>query len=171
MSRVLITGSADGLGLMAGAILARQGHAVTLHARKDQRADDARRALPEAETVVIGDVSTIAGIRQVAAAANATGRYDAVIHNVGISYREPRRIRTEDGLEHVFAVNVLAPYLLTALVTPPARLVYLSSEAARIGVGCHGRRFGRSSQRWVVHARRIRLHTVMMVSVRSKRRR
>jgi NAD(P)-dependent dehydrogenase (short-subunit alcohol dehydrogenase family) len=127
MSRVLITGSADGLGLMAGAILARQGHAVTLHARNDRRADDTRRALPSAETVITGDLATISGMRQVAAAANATGRYDAVIHNAGIGYREPRRVQTEDGLEHVFAVNALAPYLLTALINPPARLVYLSS--------------------------------------------
>ena len=40
---------------------------------------------------------------------------------------------TEDGLEHVFAVNVLAPYLLTALIDPPARLVYLSSGMHRGG--------------------------------------
>ena len=120
MSRVFITGSADGLGLMAGAILARQGHAVTLHARNDRRADDARRALPSAEAVVTGDLTTIAGMRQVAAAADATGRFDAVIHNAGIGYREPRRVETEDGLEHVFAINVLAPYLLTALIDPPA---------------------------------------------------
>jgi NAD(P)-dependent dehydrogenase (short-subunit alcohol dehydrogenase family) len=133
MSRVFITGSADGLGLMAGDILAGQGHAVTLHARNDRRAGDAWRALPSAETVITGDLATIGGMRQVAAAANATGRYDAVIHNVGIGYREPRRVQTEDGLEHVFAVNVLAPYLLTALIDPPARLVYLSSGMHRGG--------------------------------------
>ncbi|HEY6492495.1 MAG TPA: SDR family NAD(P)-dependent oxidoreductase [Trebonia sp.] len=133
MTRVLITGSADGLGLMAGAILARQGHAVTLHARNDRRAEDARRELPSAETVITGDLATIAGMRQVAAAANATGRYGAVIHNAGIGYREPRRVPTEDGLEHVFAVSVLAPYLLTALIDPPGRLVYLSSGMHRGG--------------------------------------
>jgi NAD(P)-dependent dehydrogenase (short-subunit alcohol dehydrogenase family) len=133
MTRVLITGSADGLGLMAGAILAGQGHAVTLHARNGRRADDARRALPSAEAVITGDLTTMPGMRQVAAAANANGRYDAVIHNAGIGYREPRRVPTEDGLEHVFAVNVLAPYLLTALIDPPARLVYLSSGMHRGG--------------------------------------
>ena len=133
MSRVFITGSADGLGLMAGEILARQGHAVTLHARNDRRADDARRALPSAEAIVTGDLTTIAGMRQVAKGANATGRFDAVIHNAGIGYREPRRVETDDGLEHVFAVNVLAPYLLTALIDPPARLVYLSSGMHRGG--------------------------------------
>jgi len=50
MSRVFITGSADGLGRMAGAMLAKQGHAVTLHARNDRRADDARRAVPPSRT-------------------------------------------------------------------------------------------------------------------------
>ena len=133
MSRVFITGSAEGLGLLAGEILAGQGHEVTLHARNDRRADDARRALPAAKAVVTGDLSTIGGMRQVAAAANAAGRYDAVIHNAGIGYREPRRVETDDGLEHVFAVNVLAPYLLTALIDPPARLVYLSSGMHRGG--------------------------------------
>ena len=133
MARVLITGSADGLGLMAGAILTGQGHTITLHARNDRRAADAKRELPAAEAVIIGDLTTIAGMRSVAEAANATGRYDAVIHNAGIGYREPHRVETEDGLQHVFAVNVLAAYLLTALINPPDRLVYLSSGMHRGG--------------------------------------
>jgi NAD(P)-dependent dehydrogenase (short-subunit alcohol dehydrogenase family) len=127
MARILITGSSDGLGLMAAKLLADDGHAVTLHARNDKRASDARGALPRAEHVVVGDLASIEQTRGVAEQANALGRYDAVIHNAGIGYREPRRIETVDGLSHVFAVNVLAPYLLTALITPPDRLVYLSS--------------------------------------------
>jgi NAD(P)-dependent dehydrogenase (short-subunit alcohol dehydrogenase family) len=127
MARVLITGSSDGLGLMAAELLVHLGHAITLHARNDQRAGDARRALPAGEHVVVGDLASIAGTRQVAEQANALGSYDAVIHNAGVGYREPRRVETVDGLSHVFAVNVLAPYLLTALITPPGRLVYLSS--------------------------------------------
>jgi NAD(P)-dependent dehydrogenase (short-subunit alcohol dehydrogenase family) len=127
MARILITGSSDALGLMAGRLLARDGHGVTLHARDKARAEDTRQALPEARGVVVGDVATLAGMRMVAEQANEAGRFDAVIHNVGIGYREPRRITTEDGLSHVFAVNVLAPYLLTALIERPSRLVYLSS--------------------------------------------
>ena len=127
MSRVLITGSTDGLGLMAGRLLAEQGHDVTLHARNAARAADARAALPQYEAVVIGDLASIAETRGIAEQANALGRYDAVIHNAGVGYREPRRIETVDGLTHVFAINVLAPYLLTALMTRPDRLVYLSS--------------------------------------------
>jgi NAD(P)-dependent dehydrogenase (short-subunit alcohol dehydrogenase family) len=133
MARVLITGSSEGLGLMAAQLLFDEGHAVTLHARNEQRGDDARRALPGAEDVVIGDVESIAGMRQVAEQANALGRYDAVIHNAGIGYRQPRRVETEDGLCQVFAVNVLAPYLLTALMSAPDRLVYLSSGMHRGG--------------------------------------
>jgi NAD(P)-dependent dehydrogenase (short-subunit alcohol dehydrogenase family) len=72
-------------------------------------------------------------MRRVAEGANSTGRFDAVIHNAGIGYREPHRIETVDGLSQLFAVNVLAPYLLTALITPPDRLVYLSSGMHRGG--------------------------------------
>ncbi|WP_432842409.1 SDR family NAD(P)-dependent oxidoreductase [Dactylosporangium sp. CA-092794] len=127
MARVLITGSTDGLGLMAAELLAGQGHAVTLHARTEQRAADVRNELPGAEGIVVGDLSSIAETRSVAAQANGSGRFDAVIHNAGVGYREARRVETADGLAHLFAVNVLAPYLLTALITPPDRLVYLSS--------------------------------------------
>ena len=130
MARVLITGSSDGLGLMAGRLLVEQGHAVTLHARNDKRAADARAGLPAAEDVLVGDVQSLAGIRAVAAQADAAGRFDAVIHNVGVGNRESRRIETVDGLSHLFTVNVLAPYLLTASITRPDRLVYLSSGMA-----------------------------------------
>jgi NAD(P)-dependent dehydrogenase (short-subunit alcohol dehydrogenase family) len=106
---------------------------VTLHARSEARAADARAALPAAAHVVVGDLAMIAGMRQVAGQANELGRYDAVIHNAGVGYREPARIQTADGLSHVFATNVLAPYLLTALTTPPSRLVYLSSGMHRLG--------------------------------------
>src|ERR1700722_2799569 len=133
MARVLVTGSSDGLGLMAARLLVEDGHDVTLHARNDARADDARGQLPGATDVVVGDLSNISGMRQVAEQANVLGRYHAVIHNAGIGYREPARIATADGLSHVFAVNVLAPYLVTALMTRPDRLIYLSSGMHRGG--------------------------------------
>ena len=83
--------------------------------------------------MLAGDLSSIDQIRSVAQQANDSGRFDAVIHNAGVGYREPRKITTADGLSHVFAINVLAPYLLTAMITPPQRLVYLSSGMHRGG--------------------------------------
>lgn len=127
MSRIFITGSTDGLGLMAAELLLKDGHQVTLHARNEARAAEVRTRLPGAGAVVTGDLSAIENMRAVAEQVNVLGRHNAVIHNAGVGYREPRRIQTADGLSHVFAINVLAPYLLTALITPPQRLVYLSS--------------------------------------------
>ena len=127
MARVFISGSSTGLGLMAAKLLVETGHQVVLHARNRERAGATRAALPQAEAIVEGDVSTIAAMRGVAEEVNRLGRFDAVIHNVAVGYRESRRIATADGLPLVFAVNTLAPFILTALISKPARLVYLSS--------------------------------------------
>ena len=126
MSRIFISGSSAGLGLMAADLLAGQGHSVVLHARNAKRAETARQALPQAEGVVVGDLETIAGAKAVAAEVNGLGRFDAVIHNAAVGYREGHRV-TADGLPHVFAINTLSAYILTALIAPPKRLVYLSS--------------------------------------------
>jgi NAD(P)-dependent dehydrogenase (short-subunit alcohol dehydrogenase family) len=98
-----------------------------LHARDRAKAAATRAALPGVEGVVEGDLETMAGMRAVAEAADALGRFDAVIHNAGVGERGSDRL-TEDGLPVVFAVNVLAPYVLTALMERPDRLVYLSSN-------------------------------------------
>ena len=113
--------------MMAAQLLAAEGHRVALHARNAQRAEDARAQLPSAEAVVLGDLSSISGMRDVARQVNDLGRFDAVIHNAGIGYREPRRVETVDGLSQLFTVNVLAPYVLSALIERPRRLIYLSS--------------------------------------------
>ena len=133
MARILITGSSDGLGRMAAQLLAGQGHAVVLHARNRARAADAMAAVPEAETVLVGDLSSIAETRALADQANESGPFDAVIHNAAIGFRERRRMETADGLCQVFAINTLAPYILTALIRRPQRLVYVSSELHRRG--------------------------------------
>lgn len=126
MARIFISGSSTGLGLMAGEHLVQQGHQVVLHARNAARAVDARHALPQAEAIVEGDLATIAGIKAVAQRVNDLGRFDAVIHNAAVGYRESHHL-TQDGLPHVFAINVLSAYMLTALIERPSRLVYLSS--------------------------------------------
>ena len=133
MARVFITGSSDGLGRMAAQLLVEQGHGVVLHARNQQRGQEALSVVPGAETVVTGDLASIAQTRNVADQVNRLGLFDAVIHNAGAGYREPRRVATEDGLPHVFAVNTLAPYILTALIRKPKRLVYLSSGLHQSG--------------------------------------
>lgn len=131
MSRIFITGSADGLGKMAAQLLIEQGHRVVLHARNAKRAQDALAAVPGAETAVAGDLSSISETRSVAEQVNRLGEFDAIIHNAAVGYREKRRIKTQDGLPHVFATNTLAPYILTALIQRPKRLIYISSGLHR----------------------------------------
>ena len=126
MSRIFISGSSTGLGLMAAELLVQQGHQVVLHARNAARSKDACHALPLAEAVVKGDLDTIAGAKALAKHLNELGRFDAVIHNAAVGYRESHHL-TEDGLPHVFAINTLSAYILTALIERPKRLIYLSS--------------------------------------------
>ena len=128
--RVFVTGSSDGLGLEAARQLIALGHHVILHGRNRKRADDAMAAAPGAMAAVVGDVSVIAETRALADQVNKIGLCDAVIHNVGISGRSGTEL-TSDGLSPIFAVNTLAPFVLTALIDKPRRLVYLSSSASR----------------------------------------
>jgi NAD(P)-dependent dehydrogenase (short-subunit alcohol dehydrogenase family) len=130
VAHVFITGSSDGLGLMAARLLIIQGHEVVLHGRNEHRSRDAITAAPGAQGVVSGDLSTIAGARTVADEVNKLGRFDAVVHNAGVGYRE-RRVETQPGVPSLFAGNVLAPYILTALIERPKRLVYVSSGMHR----------------------------------------
>ena len=126
MARIFIAGSAGGLG----------PGALSCCTRNEVRARDTRMALPGAEAVLVGDLSTIAAMRSVAAQANRLGCFDAVIHNVGIGYREPRRVVTEDGLSQLWAVNVLAPYVLTALTEPlpTGAIIPNSAMCARVAL-------------------------------------
>ena len=133
MSTVLITGSADGLGKMAAQLLVAGGHTVILHARSPQRAKEALVGVPGAKTAIHGDLSSIAETQSVADRANELGAFDAIIHNAAIGSSERKRIVTVDGLSAIFAVNTLAPYILTCLVHPPKRLIYLSSGLHRNG--------------------------------------
>lgn len=132
MSRVFITGSTDGLGYEAARTLIGEGHQVVLHARSRDRAKAVEDLAPQSAGVVIGDLSSSEETRKVAEQVNAIGRMDAVIHNAGI-YRVPHRIVTLEGHPRTLAVNTLAPYVLTALIERPKRLVYLSSGMHRDG--------------------------------------
>ena len=119
MARILITGSADGLGQLAAKSLADQGHQVVIHARNRERARYAKQNVPGAQHVLVGDLSDIDATKNVAYEANALGRLDAVIHNAGVFRAAPREI---------FMVNTIAPYILTCLLHKPGRLIYLSSN-------------------------------------------
>jgi NAD(P)-dependent dehydrogenase (short-subunit alcohol dehydrogenase family) len=119
MASILITGSADGLGQLAAKALVAQGHQVVLHARNAERARHAKQQAPGAEHVIAGDLSDIDETKRVAYAANAWGRFDAVIHNAGVYQAPPKEI---------FFVNTIAPYILTCMIQKPKRLIYLSSE-------------------------------------------
>ncbi|MDM9628478.1 SDR family NAD(P)-dependent oxidoreductase [Rhizobium sp. S152] len=134
MGKVFITGSNDGLGLAAARSLARAGHEVVLHARSQQRADAVSHLFPDASHVVIGDLSKADHVRSLASQVNDIGRMDAIIHNAGV-YLQPDRGNTPEGHATTLAVNTLAPYMLTALIERPERLVYLSSGMHRSGDG------------------------------------
>ncbi len=119
MAKILITGSADGLGQLSAKLLADQGHQVVLHARNAERGRYAQHNAPKAAHVISGDLSDIDETKNVAHEANAWGSFDAVIHNAGV-YDAPSKV--------LFTVNTLAPYILTCLIQRPKRLIYLSSS-------------------------------------------
>jgi NAD(P)-dependent dehydrogenase (short-subunit alcohol dehydrogenase family) len=134
MARVFITGSTDGLGRAAAQSVLDAGHQVVLHARSTDRAAAVADLASRCVGVAVGDLRSAAETRSIAEQVNAIGRMDAVIHNAGI-YRERGRDATPEGHASTLAVNTLAPYMLTALIHRPDRLVYLSSGLHRGGAG------------------------------------
>lgn len=118
MARIFITGSADGLGQLAAKALINRGHGVVLHARNEKRGQEALDKLPGAEGVVTADLGSMEETKLLASKVNALGKFDAVIHNAGVYTA---------SAEQIFAVNTLAPYILTCLIQKPKRLIYLSS--------------------------------------------
>lgn len=122
MTRVFITGSADGLGRAAAQTLLDDGHGVVVHARNPERIEAVRDLLDRGATAVVGDLSDLEETRGVADQVNRLGHMDAVIHNAGVISGAP-----------VLPVNAVAPYVLTALIDSPDRLVYLSSSMHRGG--------------------------------------
>jgi len=122
MARIFITGSADGLGRETARTLLAGGHDVVVHARSEQRLANVRDLVERGAEAVTGDLADPDQTRQIAEQVNRLGRMDAVIHNAGVY----------SGAT-ILPVNVVAPYLLTALIHRPHRLVYLSSGMHRGG--------------------------------------
>ncbi|MCK1683018.1 SDR family NAD(P)-dependent oxidoreductase [Bradyrhizobium sp. 147] len=134
MACVFITGSTDGLGRAAAQSLLDDGHQVVLHARSADRAAPVGDLASRAVGIVIGDLRSAAETRRIADQVNAIRRMDAIIHNAGV-YTERSRGATPESDAFTLAVNTLAPYMLTALIQRPGRLVYLSSGLHRGGQG------------------------------------
>jgi NAD(P)-dependent dehydrogenase (short-subunit alcohol dehydrogenase family) len=122
MARVFITGSADGLGRLAAQTLLDDGHEVVVHARDNDRLASLHDLVDRGAATVVGDLSDTDQTRGIAAQVNDLGRMHAAIHNAGVM----------TGPD-VLLVNVIAPYLLTALIDRPQRLIYLSSGMHRGG--------------------------------------
>lgn len=140
---ILITGSTDGIGLETARALAECGCAVLVHGRNRTRADAAARAVAAATgnrqvTAMAADFAALAEVRALAQQVLRTcPRLDVLINNAGIAVR--RRRLSADGYESTFAVNHLAPFLLTNLLldrlraSAPARIVNVSSGAHSSG--------------------------------------
>ncbi|MFE9674564.1 SDR family NAD(P)-dependent oxidoreductase [Streptomyces sp. NPDC006259] len=118
MSRILITGSADGLGYAAADALLSAGHDVVVHARDPRRARAVDPLVGRGAGLVVADFTDRDAVRHLAAELNDQPPLDVVIHNAGV-WSGPA----------VMPVNIIAPYLLTAQLREPHRLVYLSSSS------------------------------------------
>jgi len=134
---ILITGSTDGIGLETAKALSSAGHNILLHGRSAHKlaaAKTALEAIPDHGSVetYVADLSDMAAVEALATAVTALHkRIDVLINNAGVFAVSD--VRTADGLDIRFAVNTIAPYLLTRRLLPllekSARVVNLSSAA------------------------------------------
>ena len=134
---ILITGSTDGIGLETAKMLVSQGHRVLLHGRNTSKLKEAEKALSalsgaEGIDIYMADLSRMADVEKFAdAVAQKHAKLDVLINNAGV-YKTPD-VRTHDGLDVRFAVNTIAPYLLTQRLLPllgsSGRVINLSSAA------------------------------------------
>ena len=134
----VVTGATSGIGKAAAAALARQGAEIIVVGRDPARAEATAAAIQAdgapPPKVEIADLARLDQVRALAGRLNqAPDRIDVLINNAGLVLNE--RQVTPDGYEHVFAVNHLAPFLLTNLLRPkltasaPARVITVSSDA------------------------------------------
>ena len=115
MAVICITGSSDGIGLATARVLVADGHRVLIHARSRDRGRLVLEQLGGETTLVTGDLAQLDEVHRLADQIHANGPVDALVHNAGVWVRGNTPRTTADGLETTFAVNVLAPHLLTHL--------------------------------------------------------
>ena len=134
---ILVTGSTDGIGLETARMLVSRGQHVLLHGRNQSKLEEAEKtlsALPGGGRVesYVADLSRMADVEALAkAVAEKHAKLDVLINNAGV-YNAPDPV-TQDGLDVRFAVNTIAPYLMTQRLLPlfgtSGRVVNLSSAA------------------------------------------
>ncbi len=124
MARIFITGSADGLGRNAAEALLADGHDVVVHARSHERLNAVADLRERGAYAVVGDLSDLSATRELTEQVDSLGQIDAVIHNAGAGIGSGKIL---------LPVNVVAPYVLTASMQRPGRLIYLSSGMHRGG--------------------------------------
>lgn len=137
MSKILITGSADGLGALAAQDLIKKGHQVYLHARTTSRATDAQKNSPGAQACLVADLSSLSEVKNLAKEINSLAPWDAIIHSAGVMHGVGGK-KAKDGGDYglLFATNTLAPYVLTSLVGGNSkRYVFLGSQLHQSGDG------------------------------------
>jgi NAD(P)-dependent dehydrogenase (short-subunit alcohol dehydrogenase family) len=135
MAVICITGSSDGIGLATARVLVADGHRVLIHARNRDRGRPVLEQLGGETTLVTGDLAQLDEVHRLADQIHANGPVDALVHNAGVWVRGNTPRTTADGLETTFAVNVLAPHLLTSLLAADlqGRLLWLGSGSANFG--------------------------------------
>jgi NAD(P)-dependent dehydrogenase (short-subunit alcohol dehydrogenase family) len=135
MATICITGSSDGIGLATARVLLADGHRVLIHARSPDRAGPVLEQLGGDTALVTGNLARLDEVHRIADQIRAHGPVDVLVHNAGVWVRGSTPRTTVDGFETTFAVNVLAPHLLTHLLTADlrGRLLWLGSGMARSG--------------------------------------
>ena len=122
MPRILITGSTDGLGRASAAAHLENGHRVIVHARTRERATAVSDLTDRGAGLIVADLADRQAVLDAAGELNDGPAIDAVIHNAGVI-----------SGSSILPVNVVAPYLFTALLRTPTRHVYVSSSMHRGG--------------------------------------
>lgn len=125
MSKIFITGSSDGIGLQTAKELINLGHKVILHARNEKKAIELKSHLKNANKILVGDLTSIYETKQLANEINSLGNFDTIIHNAGVF---------KNDKSEIFKVNVLAPYILTACVKKPKKIIYIGSNMHPQGI-------------------------------------